>query len=234
MRMREIVMYGGVKTQVDDEDYEAASQITWHAERKGHLSYAGIRMYFRDEKLYRKVYLHRWLLKPPRGMVVDHIDGDGLNNQRSNLRICTQAENARNMRKHGDGKYRFKGVHSYGKLYEAYITYNRNRYYLGAYATEEEAGAAYNAAALEFFGEYANLNMELPMDQKPPDSVPTFSEWVKKNMPGFSLVASKVPGEQEVQHGRQDERGEGAGGRPDEEGREAPEPSGAGSLPPPA
>lgn len=213
--MREIVMFGGVKTQVDDEDYERASEITWHADHyDSGIVYARCRRWFPLEKKHRNISLHRFLMDFPKGKSIDHIDGNGLNNQRSNLRACSRAENARNMRKHGDGKNKYKGVHPYGKQFEAYITFNRTRYYLGAYATEEGAGTAYNAAAREFFGEYCHLNRSLPLTATPPDGVPTFSEWIKKNMPGFSLVTSKVPGGEEVQHGREDDRVQGDDGRP--------------------
>jgi hypothetical protein len=89
-------------------------------------------------------------------MVVDHIDGNGLNNQRSNLRICTQAENMRNRR--GFGRSEFLGVffkqgsHSYPWVATCGSTY------IGAYATEIEAAAAYDLCAKQRYGSFANLN----------------------------------------------------------------------------
>ena len=96
----------------------------------------------------------------PLGMEVDHIDHDGLNNQRGNLRMATHHQNNFNKTPCGTSKY--LGVSLYtleGRIYiRAYITHNRKRTELGRYYTEEAAAAAYNEAAIELFGEFANLN----------------------------------------------------------------------------
>jgi hypothetical protein len=65
--------------------------------------------------------MHRMIMRPPKGMVVDHINGNGLDNRRCNLRICTRQENARNRRKHADGKSRFLGVYLRGKKWQAFV-----------------------------------------------------------------------------------------------------------------
>ena len=101
-------------------------------------------------------------------LVVDHIDGDGLNNLRSNLRTCSNAENSRNSRITLNSKSGFKGVNcaksNFSKLpWRARIKYNYKEIQLGTYATKEEAARAYDRKALELFGEFAKLNF--PIEQ---------------------------------------------------------------------
>ena len=106
------------------------------------------------------ITMHRLIMKPPDDMDVDHVDFDGLNNTRENLRVCTSLRNFQHRRKPTrDGKpigsSRYKGVSNVRGRWKAMVAGN----YLGYFATEEEAAAAYNAAAREHFGEYALLNI---------------------------------------------------------------------------
>lgn len=101
-------------------------------------------------------YLHRFIMKPEKGLQVDHINGDRLDNRRQNLRICSNAENNRN--KKPIGKY--KGV-SYDKvrnLYHASICKDYKGIYIGAYKTAELAAEAYNKKAKQIHGGFAYLN----------------------------------------------------------------------------
>lgn len=97
------------------------------------------------------------------GMVVDHIDGNGLNNQKSNLRQCTYAQNKQNSRKRKRTSSQFKGVnfHKGGQNWQAYITVNKKRIWLGRFNSEIEAASIYDAKARECFGEYAVTNFNL-------------------------------------------------------------------------
>ena len=92
---------------------------------------------------------------------IDHINGNGLDCRRENMRVCTNAENRRNMRK-TRGASRFKGVAkcrtNANRIWHAYIWFNNRKINLGCYPTEEEAARAYNAAALQYHGEFACLN----------------------------------------------------------------------------
>jgi hypothetical protein len=88
---------------------------------------------------------------------IDHRDGDGLNNQRFNLRVATQGQNGANQAPQC-GTSRFKGVSYYRGRWRAQITVNRRNRHLGAYATEEHAARAYDAAAREAWGPYARVN----------------------------------------------------------------------------
>lgn len=117
-----------------------------------------------------RVYLHRVIVRPPaRVFSVDHIDRDRLNNRRSNLRLCTRAQNMANVGPRNGKKY--KGVFkrkdaSLKKPFSSYIAYinakcvgMQKRRYLGRFATAEDAAAAYNRASKELYGEFAFQNV---------------------------------------------------------------------------
>lgn len=110
-------------------------------------------------------FMHRLLLKLDTTVIQgDHIDNDGLNNTRKNIRACNNTENQRNRSKRINNKSGFKGVswHKLRKTYQAYISDNNSRLiYLGSFACPIEAARAYNAAALIHHGEFARLN-EIP------------------------------------------------------------------------
>jgi hypothetical protein len=90
--MKEIICVRGQKVQVSDEDFELVNKYRWSVHNKRHTSYA-----ISTEKIGDKpMYMHRLILNTPNHLVTDHIDHDGLNNTRENIRICTQAENMRN------------------------------------------------------------------------------------------------------------------------------------------
>ncbi len=103
--------------------------------------------------------MHRQIMGAPAGMVVDHVNHKTLDNQRENLRVCTQSQNNANQRK-TRGASRFKGVawHKRTGKWHARIGKNGRRHHLGCFNNEALAAQAYNAAALEHFGEFALLN----------------------------------------------------------------------------
>lgn len=107
------------------------------------------------------VFIHRLILGiTDRKITVDHINGDGLNNRRDNLRVCSSAENARNQKVNANSKSGLKGVclHSDEKKWVATIGFNSKHIYIGRFATKEEAAHAYDARAKELYGEFARLN----------------------------------------------------------------------------
>jgi hypothetical protein len=142
---------------VDDEDYEWLSRHKWHCSAQGYAMR-------RDVALPGKpiVSMARVILGLPargREFVPDHINGDKLDNRRANLRAATAAQNSRNTAKHKGGS-RFKGVclcRQTGR-WKATIKIDGRQAWLGRFDTEEDAARAYDAAALEAFGEFACLN----------------------------------------------------------------------------
>ena len=106
-------------------------------------------------------YLCRVLLDCPSDLEVDHIDGDTLNNQKSNLRIVTSQQNKFNTKLRA-GSIGHKGVIKHGRGFKATITYNYKQIYLGIFDTEMQAVAAYKAAADKYFGDYALHNSRSP------------------------------------------------------------------------
>jgi len=138
-------------TTVRPEDYEELSQYKWHAVRRGRNAYA-IR-----QDTTGVMYMHRQIMKPPKGYIVDHIDCDGLNNCRDNLRVCTREQNWLNRGPCG-GESGFVGVVRRGKKWHARITHRGTTYHLGCYDTAIEAAKARDRKAYELLGEFAYLN----------------------------------------------------------------------------
>ena len=103
--------------------------------------------------------MHSQIMNALEGMVVDHIDGNGTNNRRTNLRLCTRAQNLYNSRPRAS-RSQYKGVRfdkRTGK-WIAEITHRGRKHYLGAFDNEIEAAQAYDRKAGELFGPYARLN----------------------------------------------------------------------------
>jgi len=109
--------------------------------------------------MHEFIYRGRGMWK--RGMMIDHINGNSLDNRFSNMRICTHKQNVRNRRKtKRPCSSKYKGVfkNSAGNTYQAQITVDGNQMYLGCFGTEIEAAIIYNMAALYYFGRFALLN----------------------------------------------------------------------------
>lgn len=149
----------GYTTLIDDEDFEKINHYRWVLNDKRHKSVAtSIRCSCGEG--FKKLYLHRYLLGVnDSSLVVDHINGNPLDNRKANLRACSALENSRN-RKKSKGKYKYKGVAKQGSTdrYLGYISFNGKRNYLGNFVTEEMAAMAYDCVAKIVYGEFANLN----------------------------------------------------------------------------
>jgi hypothetical protein len=141
----------GKVAMVDPEDFERLSQFKWHAIKIGPKYYA-----CRKDKC-RSILMHREIMQPPSGMVVDHKKPATLNNHRANLRVCTQADNVHNSRPYGK-KCPFKGVTPKGDKWEAKIKHHGKTDHLGVFDDPAEAARIRDRKAFELFGEYAWLN----------------------------------------------------------------------------
>lgn len=136
---------------VDATDADRVLSRTWTRDDRPHTSYA--RSF--DQATGRTLYLHRFVLGDPEGEV-DHRNRNGLDNRRSNLRVCNRSLNNANHR----AREGFRGVSRDRRQdrWKARITVDYKEHWLGGYATAEEAAKAYDAAAREHFGEFATLN----------------------------------------------------------------------------
>jgi hypothetical protein len=139
---------------VSDADYDAAACWPWRLDRAGYVSGK-----VKEGGKWRTVYLHRWLMGEPEKMVVDHINGNRLDNRRENLRIVTYAQNNRNSDRRGCNSHsQYKGVYFQAGRWRAQIGYEGRAHHLGTFYTEEAAARAYDAAAIAAYGEFARLN----------------------------------------------------------------------------
>jgi hypothetical protein len=160
--MKEIKLTQGKVALVDDADYEWLNQWKWHANISRNTFYAKRAVWISGEKKYIHIKMHRLILGLTDPLVLaDHKDGNGLNNQRENLRSCTEHENRKNRSSYIGSKSKYKGVSLSppSPNWRATITINGRMKHLGYFAKEEDAALAYNEAAANHHGEFARLNI---------------------------------------------------------------------------
>lgn len=167
--MRTIALTRGYIVCVDDEDFESLSAHKWSAVVTGKnikRVYAYRRVGWDNSKRRwtGQIYMHRQITSAPKGMDVDHIDGDTLNNMRSNLRIATRSQNlANNRRTLGITGYRGVTPTTSGEKLPLKVMCRGKL--IGTYADVIEAARAYDAAATKEFGEFAKLNFPIAEPQ---------------------------------------------------------------------
>jgi len=159
--VRLIPLAEGSYTYVDAADYQWLSRWRWHTTSGGYPARAG---------KGKQIFMHREIMQPPEGKLVDHQDGNKANNCRFNLRVCSHKENRGNMRKQMGTYSRFKGV-SYDKRRDKYFAqcdFGGGHRWLGFFDDEVEAARAYDRAAVEECGEFAWVNFprEWPPDRR--------------------------------------------------------------------
>jgi len=151
-QVRRIPLGKGLFATVDAADYEEVSKYHWYALRGGSGN-----VYAATTRNGKTVYMHRMLMRPGKGYVVDHIDGNGLNNRRCNLRVCTPAQNLANKSPRG-GSSSFAGVYRRKDKWVAHVTRRGKYHYVGVFDDEVAAAKARDRKAYELHGQYAYLN----------------------------------------------------------------------------
>ena len=176
--MKEIKLTRGYVAKVDDEDYGWLSGYSWNANTRKSDGYTSARttisMTFDGYRWTRGVKMHRIIMDAKDGQIVDHINGDPLDNRRSNLRFVTSSQNSRNSVGPAtiNGKLptsRFKGVSKKVVKYKgepryiswnAQICFDNEKHHIGNFDSEVAAACHYDYAAQNYFGEYARLNFD--------------------------------------------------------------------------
>lgn len=153
--MKKIPLTQGKFAIVDNKDFKWLSQYNWVFDSRYAKAANG--------KRNAVLVMHRLIMQTPKGMDTDHINGDGLDNQRKNLRVCTHAQNLANRLKQKDNTSGFKGVYwsKDRKKWMAQVRFHGKKYQ-SRHKTKEQAARAYDEMAKKYFGEFARLNFKAP------------------------------------------------------------------------
>lgn len=161
-KMKYIRLTKGKFCLVDDKDFKKVSKYNWFV-FSGRKNYAA-RMIknIKVRKRQSMMFMHRMIMNSSENYHIDHINGDGLDNRRNNLRVCTSRQNSLNRSYTKKNKVGFKGVRlskrSLSKGYIAQIVNEGKQVYLGYFFTKEDAARAYNKASIKFHGKYGYVN----------------------------------------------------------------------------
>ncbi|MHC4426509.1 MAG: AP2 domain-containing protein [Planctomycetota bacterium] len=150
----------GKFAKVDPQDYLWLSQFRWHCKTNPNATYAVRTITHAGRQ--KRIYMHRLIAKTAPNLLCDHINHNGLDNRKNNLRNCTLKQNNANSRSAKNASSKYKGVswNKSRKKFAAYIKKDGKQINLGLFATEIAAAKAYDEAAKKYHGEFAGLNFE--------------------------------------------------------------------------
>ena len=158
--MKKIPLTQNQYALVDDEDYESLSRHKWYANwNKGTKSFYTLRSRkIGDPVGPKQISMHRVITDCPKGMMVDHINHDTLDNRKCNLRICTSSQNQMNRGKQSNNTSGYKGVHwcKSGSKWAAIIIVNKKYNHLGYFYSKEDAYSAYCMALEKYHGDFSH------------------------------------------------------------------------------
>ena len=159
---REIILSNGKdKALVDEVDYEHLTKFKWDLQR----IYAVRHIRLTNGK-WSRLKMHREILNAPKGVEIDHINGNGLDNRRENLRFCNRAQNTQNQRGRSNTTSKYKGVYWKKDVerWAAQIRKSGKQKHLGYFVDEKDAAQRYDQEARIVFGEFAWLNFPVSVD----------------------------------------------------------------------
>lgn len=166
--MREIPLTQGKVALVDDEDYERVAKYRWYAQgEKNRTKWYALRGQWNGVEQV-PVRMHTFIMRAVRGTIIDHLNGDTLDNRKENLRACTNSQNTKNRGKQKNNTSGYKGVFAWGNRWRAKIQSDGVVIHLGAFDIKEDAARAYDREAFVKHGAFAKLNF--------PDERPTVAE----------------------------------------------------------
>lgn len=141
---------------IDKKDLKFFNSRKWHL----FLNRTNGAKYLRgwDVKRKKKIFFHREIIKANNNQQVDHINGNSLDNRKSNLRKCSLRQNILNRKKPKNNTSGYKGVFKIKNRWKALIGVNKKRIYLGCFLNKKDAAKAYNDAAIKYFGKFSNIN----------------------------------------------------------------------------
>lgn len=162
MKAYRVQLTKGKYALVDEEDFARVSQYAWYTQGIAGRQYAACDLGSTANRT--RLYMHRVISNAPKGVQIDHVNGNSLDNRKANLRYASKATNMRNrgkLNRKGGSSSQYKGVYHdrrYANSWNAYITVDGKRINLGTFSTEDQAARVYDEAAKKYHGEFAFLN----------------------------------------------------------------------------
>jgi len=158
---RKIPLTQGKFAVVDPEDYDRLTKYKWHLAQSPTGMYAARWQRFANKNTRKRIWMHREVISVPKNMVCDHINHNGLDNRKANLRAATISQNLCNRPKRkGKTRSKYKGLEwdKNQNKWKVRVQHNGRKFYLGSFNSERAAARAYDAAAKKYHKEFANCN----------------------------------------------------------------------------